>query len=282
MKRIKILSLLLTATMLIMSCAKVPITGRRQARLIPSSQINQLSVQQYGQFLQQNPPMRNTNEVQMVREVGNRLVRAVEVYYKNNGLQDQLAQFKWEFNVVQDPNVNAFCMPGGKVVIYTGILPVTQDRDGLAVVMGHEIAHALAHHGNERMSQSLGVQGAMTLIDAALAVNTAQSENAQQAQQRQQASQYIMAAAGIGAQVGILLPFSRKHESEADRIGLILMAIAGYDVNAAAPFWQRMQAQGGQAPPEFLSTHPHPETRADNLRKWAVEAQQYGQKYSIN
>ncbi|MEM9986304.1 MAG: M48 family metallopeptidase [Bacteroidota bacterium] len=265
----------------LLSCHRVPITNRAQTRLIPASQINSLSFEQYSAFLQQNPPVSGSSDVDRVRRIGQRLVKAVEVYYRANELGGELQQFQWEFNVVQDELVNAFCMPGGKVVIYTGILPVAQTDDGLAVVMGHEIAHALAHHGNERMTHSLGLNGALTVIDAALAVNTAQSETVQQAQQREQARQYIMAAAGIGAQVGITLPFSRKHESEADRIGLILMAIAGFDVDAAAPFWQRMQAQGGEAPPEFLSTHPHPETRADNLNKWAAEAREYGQKYSI-
>ncbi len=265
----------------LLSCHRVPITNRAQTRLIPASQINSLSFQQYSAFLQENPPVSGSSDVDRVRRIGQRLVKAVEVYYRANELEGELQQFQWEFNVVQDELVNAFCMPGGKVVVYTGILPVAQTDDGLAVVMGHEIAHALAHHGNERMTHSLGLNGALTVIDAALAVNAAQSETVQQAQQREQARQYIMAAAGIGAQVGIMLPFSRKHESEADRIGLILMAIAGFDVDAAAPFWQRMQAKGGEVPPEFLSTHPHPETRADNLNKWSDEAREYGRQYSI-
>ncbi len=282
MTRLKLFALFLITTLIVVACAKVPITGRRQAKLIPTSQINALSFQQYDAFLQENPPISSSQDLKMVREVGQRLEKAVEAYYKANGLQDELTQFEWEYNVVDDPLVNAFCMPGGKVVVYTGILPVAQGKDGLAVVMGHEIAHALAHHGNERMSQALGLQGALTLIDAALAVNTSQAETQEQAQQRAQARQYVMAAAGVGAQVGILLPFSRKHESEADRIGLILMAIAGYDVDAAAPFWDRMQAQGGESPPEFLSTHPSPETRAQKLREWSTEAREYARQYSIN
>jgi len=269
----------LIVIMLLIACAKVPFTQRRQARLIPVSQVNALSEQQYDAFLQENPPERSGQEVQMVREVGNDLVAAVNKYYRAEGLQDQLAQFDWEFNVVNDPNINAFCMPGGKVVIFTGILPVCQDRDGLAVVMGHEIAHALAHHGNERMSQQYSVSGALGIVDAALAVRSASAESAEQQQKREQGRQMIMTAAGLGAQYGVLLPYSRAHESEADRIGLYLMAIAGYDVNAAAPFWQRMQAKAGASPPEFLSTHPNPETRVQNLRKWATEARELAKKY---
>ena len=269
----------LIVIMLLIACAKVPFTQRRQARLIPVSQVNALSEQQYDAFLQENPPERSGQEVQMVREVGNDLVAAVNKYYRAEGLQDQLAQFDWEFNVVNDPNINAFCMPGGKVVIFTGILPVCQDRDGLAVVMGHEIAHALAHHGNERMSQQYSVSGALGIVDAALAVRSASAESAEQQQKREQSRQMIMTAAGLGAQYGVLLPYSRAHESEADRIGLYLMAIAGYDVNAAAPFWQRMQAKAGASPPEFLSTHPNPETRVQNLRKWATEARELAKKY---
>jgi predicted Zn-dependent protease len=281
MKSLKCMLLIALPVLLWLACAQVPITGRSQARLIPAAEINQLSFQQYNEFLNQNPPMQGGQEVPRVRRIGDRLVQAVEVYYRANGLEEELQQFKWEFNVIQDPNINAFCMPGGKVAIFTGILPVTQNDDGLAVVMGHEIAHALAHHGNERMSQQVGVNGALTLINAALAVNAGQAETQEEMQRKQQANQYILAAAGLGAQVGLLLPFSRKHESEADRIGLILMAIAGFDVDAAAPFWNRMQAKGGQAPPEFLSTHPHPETRAENLRQWAKEAREYGRQYSI-
>ena len=263
----------------LIACAKVPFTQRRQTRLVPIAQVNALSDQQYDQFLQQNPPQQSGKDVQMVREVGQDLVQAVEKYYRANGLEDQLAQFDWEFNVVQDPNINAFCMPGGKVVIFTGILPVCQDRDGLAVVMGHEIAHALAHHGNERMSQQLGVNGALGAVDAALSVRSASAATAEEQRKREQGRQLILAAAGLGAQVGILLPYSRKHESEADRIGLYLMAIAGHNVDAAAPFWQRMQSNAGSTPPEFLSTHPHPQTRVDNLRKWAPEARELAKKY---
>ena len=261
------------------SCAKVPFTGRKQAKLIPASQINTMSFQQYDAFLKENPPVKGGQDLMMVRQVGRKIQKAAETYYRANGMADKLEEFKWEFNVVDDPTVNAFCMPGGKVVIYTGILPVAKDENGLAVIMGHEIAHALAHHGNERMTQQLGFQGAMVGIGAYLNSRNGQATSAEDAQKSQQTTAILMAAVGLGAQVGILLPFSRKHESEADQIGLYLMAIAGYDVNQAAPFWERMQAKGGQAPPEFMSTHPSPETRSANLRKWAPEARKMAQKY---
>jgi predicted Zn-dependent protease len=268
---------LLVTLMVGMGCAKVVITGRRQAKLIPSSQINSLSNQQYAQFLQENPPESNGADLAMVREVGVNIQRAVEKYYRANGMSDKLKEFSWEFNVVDDPTVNAFCMPGGKVVVYTGILPIAQGKDGLAVVMGHEIAHALAYHGNERMTQTLGVQGSLAAVDLLLSAQPASSSEERQKQERNR--QIFMGAAGLGAQFGILLPFSRKHESEADQLGLYFMAIAGYDVNAAAPFWERMQAGAGATPPEFLSTHPSPATRSANLRKWAPEALEFAKKY---
>lgn len=275
MIRISLLGSLVATVMI--SCTKVPISGRKQARLIPVQSLNQASFQQYGQFLQQNPPVPSGNATAQVKNVGTKIVAAARRYYRAQGESEKfLSEFQWEFNVVNDPLVNAFCMPGGKVVVYTGILPIAQDDDGLAVIMGHEIAHALAHHGNERMTQMYGVQGGLVLADAYMQVRTAQSETQQQAQNREMFRQGVMAAAGLGAQVGIILPFSRLHESEADKIGLYLMALAGYDVDAAAPFWERMQAQaGGSAPPEFLSTHPHPATRVANLQEWAAEAKQF-------
>lgn len=185
----------------------------------------------------------------LVRRVGNDLKAAVEVYYRANGKSSELKNFSWEFNVIDDPKtINAFCMPGGKVVVYTGILAVTKNEDALAVVMGHEIAHALANHGNERMSQGLVAQFGLTSLDIALSQKPSETRN------------LLMAAAGAGAQVGVLLPFSRKHESEADEIGLYLMTMAGYNPNEAAPFWDRITKSGGGRPPEFLSTHPDPET----------------------
>lgn len=276
------LSGFLLAVMLFTSCAKVPFTGRRQVKMVPIPTINNMSFTQYDAFLKENKVINGGKEVAMVRRIGQKMVKAVDLYYRQNGLENKLSEFQWEFNVIDnDTMVNAFCMPGGKVVVFTGIMKVAQTEDGLAVVMGHEIAHALAHHGNERMTQQLGVQGAMTGIDLVLAAREGSAETPQQAQTRQATRQVFMAAAGVGAQVGLLLPFSRKHESEADKIGLYLLAMCGYDVDAAAPFWERMAALGGGAPPEFLSTHPSPETRQANLKKWTPEAKKIGAKYPV-
>ena len=270
----------LSLLMLLVACAKVPFTGRKQAKLIPASQLNSMSFQQYDAFLAEHPPMKSGDALIRVRQVGRRIQKAAETYYRANGIADKLADFEWEFNVVDDPTVNAFCMPGGKVVVYTGILPIAKDDDGLAVIMGHEIAHALAHHGNERMTQTLGLQLALSGVGAySQSRNNSKEQTEEERQKAERTTQVLMAAAGLGAQVGFLLPFSRKHESEADQIGLYLMAIAGYDVDAAAPFWERMQAGGGQTPPEFLSTHPSPDTRAANLRKWSAEAKEMAKKY---
>ncbi|MEO0471336.1 MAG: M48 family metallopeptidase [Bacteroidota bacterium] len=278
---IKILALII-GIIVLYACAKTPFTNRTHAKWIPDAQINAMSFQQYDEFLQQANTINSGPQVDMVKRVGARIQKAAEVYYKANGLEDQWANFDWEFNVVKnDTTVNAFCMPGGKVVFYTGILPIAQDDDGLAVVMGHEVAHALAHHGNERMSQTMGLQGALQALNLAVAAGQGAPQSQEEAARNEQTRQMIMAVAGAGAQVGVLLPFGRKHESEADKIGLYLMAIAGYDLNAASPFWDRMAAGGGARPPEFLSTHPSPETRAANLKAWIPEAREIAKQYPM-
>ncbi len=262
--------LAICAIMFVMACSEVAFTGRSQVKLIPDSQINSLSFTQYDQFLSEQKVLRSGPQVDMVKRVGNDIKLAAETYYRANGLEDQLKNFAWEFNVVDDEIINAFCMPGGKVVIYTGIMKVAQDEHGLAVIMGHEVAHALAHHGNERMTQGMISQLGLTTLDLALAEKPAATKS------------LLLTAAGAATQVGVMLPFSRKHESEADEIGLYLMAMAGYDVTAAAPFWQRMQANSsGQAPPEFLSTHPAPGRRSDNLQQLVPKAREYATKYPV-
>lgn len=265
-----VISITVLLIFLIVSCAKVPFTGRKQAKLLPESTMNSMSFTQYQEFLAMNPPSTNKKDADMVKRIGQRIQRAAEVYYEANGLSAKLKDFAWEFNLVDDPTVNAWCMPGGKVVVYSGILPIAKDEDGLAVVMGHEIAHALAHHGNERMSQQLAIQAGGLALSEMITQKPQETQN------------IFLQAYGVGAQVGAILPFSRKHESEADQIGLYLMAIAGYNVDAAAPFWERMQSGGGQTPPEFLSTHPAPTTRAANLTAWAPEAKQMAKKYKMN
>ncbi len=254
----------------IFACSKTAFTGRKSLNLIPTNTINQMSFSEYRSFLSQNKTITSGKEVDLVRRVGNDLKAAVEVYYRATGKSSELKNYSWEFNVVDDSKtINAFCMPGGKVVVYTGILAVTKNEDALAVVMGHEIAHALANHGNERMSQGLVAQLGLTSLDIALSQKPSETRN------------LLMAAAGAGAQVGVLLPFSRKHESEADEIGLYLMAMAGYNPNEAAPFWDRMTKSGGSRPPEFLSTHPDPKRRSQDLKALVPKAMEYKRKYPV-
>ncbi len=246
------------------SCSSVPVTGRKQLNLIPASQMMSMSYQQYDDFLRSNQLSTHAQQTQMVKTVGTKIKTAVETYFQQQGMSAELEGYKWDFNLVESPEANAWCMPGGKVVFYTGILPITKDETGLAVVMGHEVAHAIAEHGNERMSQGMLTQ----MGGVALAV--ALQEKPEQTQQ------LWMTAYGIGSQVGVMLPFSRLHESEADRLGLIFMAMAGYDPGKAVDFWQRMaDMKNGQAPPEFLSTHPSDDTRIRQIREWLPEAMKY-------
>lgn len=251
------------------ACSKTAFTGRKSLTLIPSNEINSLSNTEYRKFLAENKTLTTGKEVEMVRRIGNDLKEAVVVYYRKTGKADELKDFAWEFNVVDSKDVNAFCMPGGKVVVFTGILPVTKNEDALAVVMGHEIAHALANHGNERMSQSMVAQLGMSSLDIALS------------QKPTQTRELVMVAAGVGAQYGVLMPFSRKHETEADEIGLYLMTMAGYNPAEAAPFWQRMSQSGGGSPPEFMSTHPDPKKRSQTLKELIPKAQKYKRDYPV-
>jgi len=247
---IALISLLLT------SCSTVPVTGRSHLNLIPGSSMMSMSAQQYGTFLKENKLSQNQQQTAMVKRVGARIQGAVERYFASTGLQDYLKNYKWEFNLVEDKQVNAWCMPGGKVVVYTGILPVARDDAGLAVVMGHEIAHAIAEHGNERMSQGLIAQLGGVALSTALATKPEVTQ------------QLWMSVYGVGTQYGALLPYGRMQESEADHLGLVFMTMAGYDPNVAVSFWERMATQkGGQAPPEFLSTHPSDATRIANIKR---------------
>jgi predicted Zn-dependent protease len=245
-------------------CSTVPITGRSQLNLIPASEINALSFQQYDEFLRTSKLSTDAEKTAMVKRVGVNIQRAVEDYFAMHNLTKELQGYAWDFNLIESPEVNAWCMPGGKVVVYTGLLPIAQDETGLAVVMGHEIAHAIAQHGNERMSQGLLQQLGGVALSVALKDEPALTQN------------LFMAAYGVGTTVGVMLPFSRKHESEADRLGLIFMSMAGYNPNAAVDFWTRMSAmKGGAQPPEFLSTHPSDATRIADIRKHLPEALKY-------
>ena len=248
------------------SCSTVPITGRSQLNLIPGSSMLSMSLQQYDQFLKKHKVSSNKQQTAMVQRVGTHIQGAVERYFAASGLQGYLADYKWEFNLVEDKQVNAWCMPGGKVVVYTGILPVAKDDAGLAVVMGHEIAHAIADHGNERMSQGLLVQMGGVALSTALSTQAAATRD------------LWMSVYGVGSEYGAILPYSRMQESEADHLGLVFMTMAGYDPAVAISFWERMAAgKDGQAPPEFLSTHPASATRIANIRRLVPEVKRkYG------
>jgi len=258
---------LLISILFLSSCSTVPVTGRQQLNLISDSEMMAMSYQQYGQFLSENKKSSNQQQTDMVKRCGLRIQKAVEQYFAQNNMSEHLNGYKWEFNLVDDPQVNAWCMPGGKVVVYTGLLPVAQNETGLAVVMGHEIAHAVAEHGSERMSQQMVQQLGGTALAVAL-------------QNKPQETQALwMGLYGVGTQYGAMLPYSRLHESEADHLGLIFMAMAGYDPNAAVDFWQRMSAnKSGQAPPEILSTHPSDATRIRKIKEQLPEAMKYYKK----
>jgi len=242
---------------LLSSCTSVPITGRKRIALLPSSNLATMALQNYQALLKKSKLSTNTRDVATVRKVGRRIAKAAESFMKEEGMEKQLKNFRWEFNLIDDPEtVNAFCMPGGKVAVYTGILPIARNEAGLAVIMGHEVAHAIAKHGNERMSQLLLVQLGGVALDVALKNKPEETRG------------MFMLAYGLGARLGVLLPYSRTHESEADHIGLILMARAGYDPSAAPLFWQRMsESGGGKRAPQFLSTHPSPLKRVKKLQQ---------------
>jgi predicted Zn-dependent protease len=251
----------------ILGCAEVPLTHRTSLRLLSQSELLKLSLQQYDKVLNESKLSTDKEKTEMVQRVGERVARGAEAFLKDVGLEDEIKHYQWEFSLIEDDKmINAWCMPGGKVAVYTGILPIAEDENGLAIVMGHEVAHAIAQHGNERMSQNL-----LTSMGG-LALSVALSEKAGQTRD------LFMTAYGVGSSVGFLLPYSRVHESEADRIGLVITAMAGYDPREAIPFWQRMNEQGGDRPPEFLSTHPAPSTRIADLKSHVKEALSYYKK----
>ncbi|MCF7816284.1 MAG: M48 family metallopeptidase [Kiritimatiellales bacterium] len=252
---------LLVVVVVASGCSTVPITGRKQVLLVPSEQMIAQSATSYRGVVAEGPLSTNRQQTEQVRRVGQRIAAAVEQYFRDQGHPEQLKGFEWEFNLIEKNEPNAWCMPGGKVAFYTGILPYTQDEAGIAVVMGHEVAHAIAGHGAERVSHQMIQQGGGYLTSF-----LSKDSDYHDA---------ILQVYGLGSQVGGILPFSRLHESEADHMGLIFMAMAGYDPNAAVGSWQRMAAGGSGAPPEFLSTHPSDETRIRKLRGYLPEAMQY-------
>ena len=250
------------------ACKTNPFTGKSTLNFYPNSQIFPMAFAQYDQFLNENKVVTGTSEAQMITRVGQRISSAAERWLNANGHPGYLKDYKWEYNLVQDETVNAWCMPGGKIVFYTGILPITQTETGVAVVMGHEVAHALADHGAQRMSAGMLQQ--IGAVAGNVAIKDPEKRN------------MFNQAYGLGSTVGVMLPFSRSHETEADRIGLQIMAIAGYNPDEAAELWKRMKAKaGGQAPPEFLSTHPSNDTRIHNLTVWAPVAKQEAAKFGV-
>ena len=245
------------------ACSKNAITGRKQYKLVSESTLQAMATEQYQQFLSTNKVVSSSNnrDAEMVKRVGQRITRAVTDYYRQQGLSTELEGYKWEYNLVQDNAANAWCMPGGKIVVYTGLLPITQNEAALAVVLGHEVTHAIFQHGNERMSQGLTQQLGGVALSVALA------------NKPQQTQDLFLTAYGVGSQLGFLLPYSRKHEFEADRYGLWWTAMAGYNPQEAIPLWQRMEhASSGARPPQFLSTHPSEGNRIQELQKYMPEA----------
>lgn len=257
----------LTILLLTLFCARVPVTQRRQLQLVPQAEMLALSEESYDRIKDSVPVISGTDQAQLVKKVGGNIRNAVEQYLREQDNLDRIENFKWEYALFQDSTPNAWAMPGAEIGIHTGILPITQDELGLAVVMGHEIAHAVAHHGNERMSQLLLLEmGGMALSEAL-------------SQEPQLTRDLALVAFGLGAQLGIVLPYSRLHETEADRLGMIFMAMAGYDPRGALAFWERMEKmKSGGAPPEFLSTHPSDQTRIENIREILPQALEYYQR----
>lgn len=248
------------------SCTRNTITGRSQLKLLPESELQSMATQQYQQFLTQNKVVGTTGsyDAEMVKRVGQRLSHAVEQYFASKGLQNQLQGYHWEYNLVDNKEANAWCMPGGKIVVYSGLLPYTQNEAALAIVLGHEISHAVLQHGNERMSQALLQQLGGVALSVALAQKPEETQN------------LFLQSYGIGTTVFGTLPFSRKDESEADHYGLIWAALAGYDPQAAVPFWERMAQMNNTAkPPAFLSDHPSDQERIAQIKKWMPEALSY-------
>ena len=255
--------------LLFSGCATNPLTGNNTMAFVDNSELFPSSFAQYDEFLSENIVVSTTDDAAMVAWVGSRLAEAAQKWLTSEGYPNYLDEYKWEYKLVKDDTVNAWCMPGGKIVVYTGILPITQTEDGLAVVLGHEISHALLNHGQQRMSadvlKKLGASG-LSLI------TTSQSPETQA---------LAMTAYGAGSDLFGTLPFSRKQESEADHYGLILMAIAGYNPDEAIPFWERMSAKSSGATPEFLSTHPSDSTRIKQLQGWVTEAKQKAAEFGV-
>lgn len=267
----KICKILISSILILfLSCAKNPFTGKSTMALVPNSQIFPSSFQQYNQFLSENKVIKGTTDAKRIENIGFKIKTASERWLTANGHAKYLNDYAWEYKLVENKELNAWCMPGGKIVFYTGILPICKDDAGIAAVMGHEVAHALANHGQQRMSAGLLQQ--LGAVGTQIAIGNKDPET----------QMLLMQAYGVGTQVGGILPFSRAHESEADMIGLTLMSIAGYDPVNAVNLWQRMAVNsGGNSPAEILSTHPSNETRIKELTALIPQAKAEAAKFGV-
>jgi len=261
---VKYLMLVLVAAFLA-GCLLNLVTGRNQLSLVPESELQLMATSEYKTFLSEHKVLNpaNNRDAAMVSRVGARISGAITKYYTSRQEGSVIEGYKWEFNTVDNKAVNAWCMPGGKVVVYSGLIPVAQNETALAIVVGHEIAHAIAKHGSERMSQAMMQQLGGMALQIALSQKPQETQN------------LFLQSYAIGSQVGAMLPWSRQQETEADQYGLIFAAMAGYNPQEAIPFWERMSSAGGASPPEFLSTHPSDETRIRKLKQFMPEAMKY-------
>ncbi|RIW15741.1 M48 family peptidase [Algoriphagus lacus] len=257
--------LIFAVGLLAYGCATVPLTGRSQLAMVSSAEIQPLVNEEYNKAKSSSKILTTTAEGKKVVRVGEKMAKAVEAYLISEGYESLVKEFAWEFNLLESDQVNAWCMPGGKVAFYTGIMPICQDETGIAVVMGHEIAHAVASHARERMSNGMMLNMGMSAVSTAMGQNPTMTQ------------QILLQSIGMGSELG-MLSFSRKHELEADEMGLIFMAMAGYDPRQAPIFWERMSKSGGAAPPEFLSTHPGPDRRIERLNANMPKAMEYYEK----
>ena len=262
----KILLITLLAAFVAVNCSKVPYTNRTQFSLIPDATITSMAATQYTQFLDTMKLSTNAAATKQLKEVGVKISSAVEKYLRENGMENRIKEFKWEYNLVESNEINAWCMPGGKICFYTGILPYTKDADGIATVMSHEIAHAVARHGSERMTQQIAQQAGGLALSEFIK------------QKPQQTQTIFLTGYAITSQYGVILPYSRKHEFEADELGLIFMSMAGYNPEKAVDFWTRMSQNSSSNTPQFLSTHPSNQARIDNLKKVMPKAMEFYKK----
>ena len=264
MKCIKQITGLLIAVLIFASCGSVPLTGRKQMLLVSDSELLSASLTQYDEYMKSATKSTDKTKLAMVERTGKKIASATEAYLKQNGLEKEISNFSWDFSLIKSDEVNAFCMPGGKIVVYEGLLPLMSSEDELAVVIGHEVAHAVAKHSNERMSQELLAQYGSSILNAALSTKSS-------------AMQTIGGTVfGLGAQLGVMLPYSRQHEYEADYMGLVFMTMAGYNPSTAVTFWQKMSnASGGGNSSDFMSTHPSDSKRIAEIQRRLPEMEKY-------